>query len=184
MFRIPIALLAGALALALACDRNVEPYVTGERSEAPDLSRIFPERSGTDPTPEEGGGPMPGGRRGAPPVGAEAEAPVRGTVALAPELAERVPEGAVLFLIARRDGDGPPLAVKRVAGPRFPLSFELGPGDRMIETMPFEGPLRLSARLDADGNASTRTPGDLQGALPGTVQPGAVDVTILIDQVR
>ncbi len=114
---------------------------------------------------------------------AEAGVPVRGTIRLAPDLAGGVPPGAVLFLVARRGEGGPPLAVKRIADPGFPLDFELGPDDRMIATLPFVGPMRLSARVDADGNASTRTPGDLAGTAPDTVQPGAEDVTILIDEV-
>jgi hypothetical protein len=52
----------------------------------------------------------------------------------------------------------------------------------MIEQMPFAGPLRLSARLDADGNATTRNPGDLQGSAPDAVEPGAGGVRIRIDE--
>ena len=50
-----------------------------------------------------------------------------------------------------------------MAAPSFPLDFSLGPEDRMIQAMPFAGPLGLSARIDADGNATSREPGDLQG---------------------
>ena len=41
--------------------------------------------------------------------------PIRGVVEVAPELAGSVPEGGVLFLIARAGQGGPPLAVVRVA---------------------------------------------------------------------
>jgi cytochrome c-type biogenesis protein CcmH len=108
---------------------------------------------------------------------------VSGTITLAPDLEKKVPAGAILFLIARSGaGGGPPLAVKRIESPTFPLAFTLGPDDRMIQQMPFEGPLQLSARLDADGNAMTREPGDLSGQTPEMHQPGESGVAIVIDQ--
>ncbi len=46
---------------------------------------------------------------------------------------------------------------------------------------PFAGPLRLTARLDADGDASSRSPGDLQGAAEGTHEPGDRGVRVVLD---
>jgi hypothetical protein len=89
----------------------------------------------------------------------------------------------VLFLIARTSDAGPPVAVKRVPDPSFPLDFEIGPGDRMMEGIPFTGPFQLTARVDADRNAATRNPGDLQGASPARIPPGATDVELVIDTV-
>jgi len=178
-------LLAALLALAaLACDRNVEPFVPGEEPRQPDLSRIFPagaeraeQRAGLESPPpaaaEQGG-------RGADPT-AEAP-PIRGVVRVADALASRVPPNAVLFLIARGGGGGPPLAVQRIPGARFPLEFELGPADRMIRTLPFAGELQLTARLDQDGDAGSRTPGDLEGAAAGAHAPGATGVEIVLDR--
>ena len=53
----------------------------------------------------------------------------------------------------------------------------------MIQGMPFTGPFQLTARVDADGNAATRNPGDLQGQSRERVPPGARDVELVIDQV-
>jgi hypothetical protein len=53
----------------------------------------------------------------------------------------------------------------------------------MIRAMPFVGPIHLSARLDSDGNAMTKLPGDLSGAAPEPHQPGDRGVSIVIDQV-
>ncbi len=78
---------------------------------------------------------------------------------------------------------GPPLAVVRVPNPSFPLRFSIGPDDRMIQTMPFAGDIQISARVDADGNAMTRSPGDLQGASGIPNAPGDRGVTLLIDEV-
>jgi hypothetical protein len=169
------------LALAGGCHRKVEPFDPDEQVVEPDLSAIFPEGAERSNAPRESAGalmPM-GRRRGA----AETAPPLTGQILLAPELEERIPEGAVLFLIARIPGSGPPVAVKLIPAPEFPLAFELGPADRMPHDLPFEGPLQLTARVDADGSAETHGDGDLQGTAQGTYQPGATGVTILIDEV-
>jgi hypothetical protein len=176
-----ICLLVAALALQ-GCDRNIEPFDPSEQPHQPDLSRIFPAGAERVGRAEPGLPEPPGAGRGAMPLAAESGAPIRGTVRIAPELESLVPTGAVLFLIARNSEAGPPLAVKRIASPSFPLDFEIGADDRMIQSMPFTGPLSLSARVDADGNATSRTPGDLQGASAGALEPGATGVEVVLDQ--
>ena len=67
--------------------------------------------------------------------------------------------GATLFL-SLRDGPGPPIAVKRIDRPTFPLRVVLGPDDTMLgRELVDRG--TLSARLDADGSVSTIAPTDL-----------------------
>lgn len=74
-----------------------------------------------------------------------------------------LPPSGVLFVTLRGDDGGPPAAVRRVADPTFPLEVTLGAGDSMLgRPLPDSG--TLTARLDADGNASTRQPGDLETA--------------------
>jgi len=48
--------------------------------------------------------------------------------------------------------------------------------------MPFAGEMQLSARIDSDGNAMTRTPGDLQGSSKTPHTPGERGVELLIDE--
>lgn len=182
------ARLAAALGTALlavaACDRKVEPWVPNEQPSQPDLRKIFPR--GAEPAERPSGVMGQTGRDASPPAPGEAAtaaAAIRGRVSLAPELAQRAPSGAVLFLVARRGASGPPVAVKRIDSPTFPATFEIGPDDRMIQTVPFEGPLLLMARLDADGNASTRSAGDVQGVASREASPGAQDVEIVLDEV-
>ena len=68
--------------------------------------------------------------------------------------------GSVLFVFLQTDEPGPPAAVKRIDNPVFPIDLSLDDSDSMLgRPLPDEG--TLSARLDADGNASTRDPGDL-----------------------
>ena len=179
------------LGFVLGCDRRIEPYVPGEKPAPPDLSRIFPRGAEQAKQEEEG---EAGGRASAAATPAAAGAPeaaergtsgapIRGTVSIAPALMERAPKGAVLFVIARRGPSGPPTAVKRIPNPSFPMEFELGPEDRMIQAMPWSGPLQLTARLDSDGNATTRSAGDLQGAATAPASPGDAQVRIVLDEV-
>jgi cytochrome c-type biogenesis protein CcmH len=188
-----VLLGAALLAGSGACDRGVEPFDPNERVAAPDLSKIFP--PGAERAPKDQG--MGAAARGASPPGAPAAmgavpaaaaaasggGPIRGRIVLAGELEGRVPGGSVLFLIARASDAGPPVAVKRVPDPSFPLDFEIGPGDRMMEGIPFTGPFQLTARVDADRNAATRNPGDLQGESRERVPAGTRDVELVIDRV-
>ena len=170
-----------ALLTTAGCDRRVEPFVPGEKPQTPELTKIFP--AGADRAARPVGDlPLQPGR-GAPPV-EEFAAPIEGTIELAPEFAGSVPPNAVLFLMARRPGGGPPVAAQRIDLPRFPLVFSIGPDDRMMAAIPFAGPLRISARIDADGNATTRGAGDLLGSSPETHEPGDREVVVLISEVQ
>ncbi len=113
---------------------------------------------------------------------APAAPPLTGTITLAPALRGKVKPGAVLFLIARSGAAGPPTAVLRIPSPVFPLDFELGPEHKMIAQLPFAGPFTLSARVDSDGDAISRTPGDLAGEAAGRHLPGARNIRLQIDQ--
>ncbi len=196
--------LAGLLVLCavLGCDRNIEPYQPGEEPRDPDLARIFP----GPPAGGMGAGGGEGGAAGAvanraafppsrtegagmPPAASEATAsagaaPISGRIVLAPELEGERPAGAILFVIARSEGavGGPPLAVLRIPDPEFPVEFEIGPGDVMIPSMRFEGPISLSARLDTDGNAMTRAATDLSSAAAPPAQPGTKAVELVLAQ--
>jgi hypothetical protein len=91
-----------------------------------------------------------------------------------------VPAGATLFVIARTGAAGPPTAVLRRPAPTFPFEFRLGPEDRMIAAMPWEGPFTLTARIDLDGNATTRDAGGLEGTAASPAAPGDAGVSITL----
>lgn len=180
-----LLLALGTVALVLACDRKVEPFVPGEKPEAPNLVKIFPpgaEQAQPMTAPGEPPPPPPAAPPSDEAAVAPSGAPIRGVVRLAPELLDRAPANATLFVIARGGAGGPPVAVKRIPAASLPYAFELGPDDRMIQTIPFAGPLQLSARLDADGNATTRAAGDVQGAAAAPVEPGATGVELVLDE--
>ncbi len=133
-------------------------------------------------TPPRPGPAAEASRRGIGPP--ETEGPViAGTVSVAPELRARLTGEATLFIIARR-GPGPPFAVLRIARPRFPLAYRLGPEDVMTAGAPFEGEVGVSARLSRAGAAAPAGRGDLEGEHPGRVAVGARGVDIVLSHVR
>ena len=190
--RIPATVILLGLAIvlgAVGCNRNIEDFDPTEQVIRPDLSKIFPEGAESAAkapviagSPPPGSGPRGARSPGAPPA-AETGEPLAGTIRLASEVEGRIPNGAILFLIVRPIAGGPPTAVRRIADPRFPLEFTLGPEHRMAQSVPFVGPFTLTARVDADGNAMTREPGDLQGMSVEQHSPGDTGIELVIDEV-
>lgn len=111
---------------------------------------------------------------------------IAGRISLDPKLKANVASQAVLFVIARSSAatQGPPLAVKKIDHPVFPLSYSLGPENVMMQGVPFTGNIIITARLDKDGNPTTRQSGDLTGDYkknPAAV--GSKNIDIVLDQV-
>jgi hypothetical protein len=123
----------------------------------------------TVPTPGEGkparGGN--GGRR------------VSGVVDLDPSLRSALSPSAILFVFARaaNAGEGPPVAAKRLAA-NFPVSFELSEADSMMG-QPFPDQLLIEARLDSDGDPTTRPPTDPKARLDG-VKAGSTGLRLIL----
>ena len=155
--------------LAAGCDRRVEPWIEADREPPPPERPVRIPGLGA-PAPRQV--PMP--EAASAPGGAGPS--IRGELRLAE--GATVPAGGVLFVIARSEAGGPPLAVKRLAPGAFPMRFEIGAADAMMAGRPFAGPIRLSARIDADGDPLTRSPEDVAGELEGTVEPGATGAVL------
>jgi cytochrome c-type biogenesis protein CcmH len=109
---------------------------------------------------------------------------ISGTIVVAPGLAAKAAGKPVLFIIARTERPGPPLAVVKMENPKFPAKFTLSQADVMMQGRPFQGNLRITARLDSDGSAGPVQPGDIEGASAGLVPVGAKDVVITLDKER
>jgi len=108
---------------------------------------------------------------------------ISGTITIDAKLKSNVDANAALFIIARPAGGpgGPPLAVKKIANPSFPLRYALGQENVMMQGTPFSGKINITVRLDKDGNPTTRGAGDLTGEYkknPVEVGAGNVDVTL------
>jgi cytochrome c-type biogenesis protein CcmH len=104
---------------------------------------------------------------------------VAGTIDLDPALKSSFQPNAILFVFVRAAGaaGGPPVAVKRLP-PVFPASFELSEADSMMG-QPFPDPVLIEARLDSDGDPTTRPPTDPKARLD-RVRAGRTDVRLLL----
>ena len=94
-----------------------------------------------------------------------------------------MPENATLFLFARNLNvkRGPPLAVQRIPKIKMPFKFSLGPQDIMIPGTPFDGPMVLTGRIDADGDARVGA-GDIEGFVK--VKPGDTNLELLLNHLK
>jgi cytochrome c-type biogenesis protein CcmH/NrfG len=113
---------------------------------------------------------------------AAAAAAIHLEVSLAPEIAAQAPAGASLFVFVPSPGGGPPLAVKRVAGP-LPQQLSLSGADAMIAGHGIKAgdAVKVVARL-SKGGTPTASPGDPFGEAQARVgAPGTIK--IVIDQV-
>jgi hypothetical protein len=158
--------LAVAVLMLASCDRRLEPWV--DAADEPARSERPVRIPGlAQPAPE----PMP-------PAAGPSGATIRGTLRLQEGAA--IPAGSVLFVIARPQAGGPPLAVKRLPAGPFPLAFEIGAEDAMLAGRPFAGPILLSARIDSDGDPLTRGAGDLAALSESPLEPGASAVDLVL----
>ncbi|MEK6619332.1 MAG: hypothetical protein AABY90_11615 [Nitrospirota bacterium] len=110
---------------------------------------------------------------------------IAGQVTIAPALAAKVSATDVLFVIVRRPQGPPrPIAVKRIDGPRFPMSFEITKNDVMVEGSELRGMVDVVARLDKDGRAGPPQNGDLEGQFDkNPTLVGARNIEIVINKV-
>ena len=111
---------------------------------------------------------------------------ISGQITIDPKIKAAIDPQATLFIIARPagGGGGPPLAVKKVDRPAFPLSYSLGTENMMTQGMPFTGKMNIAVRLDQDGNPGTRGPGDVNGDYKkNPVDVGSKNVDIVLDQL-
>jgi cytochrome c-type biogenesis protein CcmH len=137
--------------------------------------------------------PAEGGQRsqGSSAAGSNTTAPspsaqISGKITIDPKLKANLDPNAALFIIARPAGGsgGPPLAVKKIDKPTFPLTYSLRQENVMMQGTPFTGKINITARLDKDGNPTTRGAGDITGEYKkNPVEVGSKNVDIVIDQL-
>ena len=107
---------------------------------------------------------------------------IQGTVRVSEGLKSKIKDNAVLFLFARsiEVRRGPPLAVKRIPKIKMPFKFSLGAQDIMFPGAKFEGPMVLTGRIDADGDARAGA-GDIEGFV--SVKPGDNNVELILNHL-
>ena len=150
--------------------KEVSPFAGGP---APNMesSKAAPERVSAEAQPSKESAP-------------KEERALGGQVIVAPALLPV--SGGTLFIVVRNQGSpnqGPPLAVVRVEEPSFPLRFRVSEDNVMMNGTPFQGPFDVYARLDKDGNAATKDPGDLMSSAPSSGVPlGTSELQLALDQ--
>ncbi len=169
------SILLGVL-IWCGCDQNLRPLpedggrVSGrsvvERQPAEAIGRV----AGRGITEEQPAAVSGGG------------ASVSGTIDIAPELFVRLRGSETLYVMARRGEGGPPVAVKRFRGLRFPMAYTLTGADQAVQGSPFAGEVTIVARIDLDGNAGVPQGGDMEGIIPRVVV-GDTGADIVIDRL-
>jgi cytochrome c-type biogenesis protein CcmH len=126
------------------------------------------------------------GPNGAQAARAQPAAPAGGaevSIALDASLAARVPPNATLFVIARRQQGGPPLAVQRRSAGDWPVTVRLSDADAMLPgtRLAGSGPVKLIARISGNGQPVAAS-GDLYGEV-GYDFASAHPASITIDRI-
>lgn len=149
--------------------------------------------AGSQPANPHAAGSQPAGSQPAGPgAGAAGSAQVSGalagTIALSDALKSDVKAGSVLFIIVRRDeGEGKRgmmIAAKKLPVPNadiFPLKYIVTGRDVMMAGTKLFGPVKVEARIDNDGDALSKNPGDIVGG-PIGVKTGAKDANFELKQ--
>ncbi|MEE2789423.1 MAG: hypothetical protein VX589_18945 [Myxococcota bacterium] len=112
-----------------------------------------------------------------------------GTIDLASGYASKVKSGSTLFIIVRRDaGEGKKgmlLAAKKIPvadAKNFPLNYSVTKADVMMRGTVLAGTVRVEARIDQDGDAISKQPGDIVGKAAQVFEVGAKGVNFTLDQ--
>jgi hypothetical protein len=137
------------------------------------------------------GYPAMGAPAGDPPIVGETpggdfdpKATIGGALVLADAIKDKVSAGEVIFLVARQDDGsdkGSILGVKRLTVGAWPQPFQLDGRDAMQPGTKLSGKVLLTARVDKDGDAISKNPGDALGVAHVTVP--AMGVKVVIDTI-
>lgn len=157
----------------------------------PALPGGHPAALGGPPQPE----PMP--PSGAAPSGAfvgttpggtfDPKTVLAGTIKADGKVKDKIAAGDVIFVVARRyeegaTGPGTPLAVQKLTFDKFPIKFALDSRDAMLAGTTLSGKVVVTVRVDKDGDAITKNPGDVTGQSK-VVEPPKKDVVVSLDTV-
>lgn len=180
MTKLPV--IAGLLLATLACSKNTPPSdkpagIAPSANPAPAAPTPPPAAPTPTPPPAEKVEEM-----GSVP---DAKQTIGGKIVLPAARKNDVKKGDTIFLIARRAGGmpGPPLAVQRLQAGDFPMAFSLSSRDAMVQGIPFEGDVSITARVDKDGDAMTRRKGDVFGQI-AKAKIGTQDLVLPLENLQ
>lgn len=92
--------------------------------------------------------------------------------------------GAVVFLSAwpidTATGEvlGSPLAVEKLTADKLPVEFRLDERNMMVKGTQFAGDVLVTARVDQDGEARTKQPGDVEGRVRARIPAEELDLVL------
>jgi cytochrome c-type biogenesis protein CcmH len=176
-----------ALVLLAACEKPAPAPPPNAREAQKGLP---PLAGGAAPQPAAGA--LPPGRPALPPghpdIGRAAPAAadgasLEGTIDASPALKDQVKAGDTIFLVARSvDPSGAvtrmPLAVARLSVGPLPMPFKLTAADVMMQGSAFAGTVQITARVDRDGEAMSRNPGDIEGVLKAEIPARGLKIVL------
>jgi cytochrome c-type biogenesis protein CcmH len=112
------------------------------------------------------------------------EGAISGVLKIAPAVADKVKPGQSIYVIARNGATNAAVAVIRLSVPdKWPLAFTLSGSHTMQPGSGLFGKVKLEARVDMDGDAMTKNPGDVVGDVPELVDVPKSDVVLTLDKV-
>ena len=167
-----------------AGDRPVHPPTTGGDTALPPghppLGADHPATMGGATPSGAFGGTTPGGTF-------DPKTVLAGVIKADGKVKDKISAGDVLFVVARRyeegaTGPGTPLAVQKLTVDKFPIKFSLDSRDAMLAGTALSGKVVVTARVDKDGDAITKNPGDVIGQSK-PVEPPKKDVVVSLDTV-
>lgn len=109
---------------------------------------------------------------------------INGTIAIDPKLKDKVKAGTPVFLVAKTlDASGqpmsPPLAVERLDWTdKDSIAFSLDESNAMIAGTELKGEVLVMAHYDTDGEARSKSPGDVTGQLKVTIPSDGVKIVL------
>ena len=122
-----------------------------------------------------------------PPVAVQDNMPagdLTGRIEVAPAVANRIKAGDTIFIMARDHSTNAMVAVVKLTAPEtFPLTFKLTAQNVMLPGAALRGPVKLSARVDKDGDALSKNAGDVVGEIAAPVQIPADGVVLTLSDV-
>lgn len=86
-------------------------------------------------------------------------------------------KSGIVFVVARPLAGGPPVAVKRMQVASFPVTFDITSADSMMG-QPLPDRFNIEARLDSDGNATTKPPTDPSASQNNVASGAAVTLAL------
>ncbi|MGN0023607.1 MAG: hypothetical protein ACI352_06240 [Elusimicrobiaceae bacterium] len=101
------------------------------------------------------------------------------------EVAERLRKSAqadnvACSIVVKNEADVP-IAIKRIINPKFPMDFNIGKEDLLIDDV--EGDIKLEVQINSHGNLGVLKSGDIFGQSNQMYSSGRKDIVLVADKM-